>query len=588
MSPSFHRSQPETANVHPFQLLRIKLEHFKSVDSAKVDLAPLSVLVGANSSGKSTLLQPVLAMCQAAKVTGSAGEALLNGDLQNLGEYREVLNFRVDQFEKRYERLSERGLSPIVSREEYRRVEQLFEEASGSTNADIMIIGFRIVRALETIDWSISIVESDTKSAFSAKVSSIHVLMTDEQAYTWLFYDGSGRLWLRQLFDTEPEAKGVLPLAPHEFDEIFANMDSESEWSEMREGPNLESQPQQDYPRSLVREIEGSTVVLRVRESFSFENPELTSDRNISQYCIQVRDTYIGGDRWDRSYLIEETSVTKLNPSEEANWSKPLVTRVNSIIEELFGAKVSYLGPLRAPPWEMARADRTSVGTKLGNRGEHTAAVLELMKDKKMMVPLPGGYEDVARLGGALNRWLQWFGLADDATVRRVRHSVDLSVNPTGAPTSVDLSSVGVGVSQVLPIILLCLLSKPADVLILEQPELHLHPALQKRLADFLLVFVRAGRQILVETHSDHLVNQLRYQVAADDTDETRKLVKLIFAEQTEGITSYRESEINEYGGLSEDWPDGFLDISARSAQDLVRHSLRKMKLRRPRPTDAN
>ena len=96
-----------------------------------------------------------------------------------------------------------------------------------------------------------------------------------------------------------------------------------------------------------------------------------------------------------------------------------------------------------------------------------------------------------------------------------------------------------------------------------------------------ILAFVRCGHQILVETHSDHLVNALRTQVVFDPTDETRKLVKLIFAEQNDGITTYRESEINEYGGLSEDWPDGFLDISAKSAQDLVRQSLRKRIQRR-------
>ncbi|MCY4622709.1 MAG: AAA family ATPase [bacterium] len=154
-------------------------------------------------------------------------------------------------------------------------------------------------------------------------------------------------------------------------------------------------------------------------------------------------------------------------------------------------------------------------------------------------------------LGDATNHWLKWFGLADDAAAQSARRTIDLSVNPPGTAMSVDLASVGVGVSQVLPVILLCLLSEPADVLILEQPDLHLHPALQKRMADFLLTFVCAGRQILVETHSDHLVNQLRTQVAADESDETRKLVKLIFAEQTDGITTYRESPINEYGGLS-------------------------------------
>ena len=158
-----------------------------------------------------------------------------------------------------------------------------------------------------------------------------------------------------------------------------------------------------------------------------------------------------------------------------------------------------------------------------------------------------------------MNHWLKWFGLADEAVTRELgRAGPEVRVNPLGASAAVDLSSVGVGVSQVLPVILMCLLSNSADVLIFEQPELHLHPALQKRMADFLLTFVRAGRQILVETHSDHLVNQLRYQVAADQADEIKHLVKLIFAEQNDGITTYRESEINEYGGLSEDWPDGF------------------------------
>lgn len=208
--------------------------------------------------------------------------------------------------------------------------------------------------------------------------------------------------------------------------------------------------------------------------------------------------------------------------------------------------------------------------------------MLNAQAETSVVVPLPDGYESELPLGKALNRWLDWFGLADYAIAwDRGRLGIDLNVSPPGASTSVDLASVGAGVSQVLPVILLCLLSEPADLLILEQPELHLHPALQKRMADFLLAFVRCGRQILVETHSDHLVNALRTQVVFDPTDETRKLVKLIFAEQNDGITTYRESEINEYGGLSEDWPDGFLDISAKSAQDLVRQSLRKRIQRR-------
>ena len=305
-----------------------------------------------------------------------------------------------------------------------------------------------------------------------------------------------------------------------------------------------------------------------------------------SEFQTQIRYDLRSETWWEEDRVPALHELGTYRRGDVSSWF--VTSLVDEILQEFLGSKVSYLGPIRKSPKEPILADRRQ-GKDLGTSGEYAAAVLNAHTDVAVVVPLPDGYESELPLGEALNWWLDWFGLADDAIARdRGRLGVDLNVSPPGASTSVDLASVGVGVSQVLPVILLCLLSEPEDLLILEQPELHLHPALQKRMADFLLVFVRAGRQILVETHSDHLVNQLRYQIAADQTDEIQKLVKLVFAEQKDGITTYRESEINEYGGLSEDWPDGFLDISAKSAQDLVRHGLRKWKLRKPRLGEGN
>ena len=112
--------------------------------------------------------------------------------------------------------------------------------------------------------------------------------------------------------------------------------------------------------------------------------------------------------------------------------------------------------------------------------------------------------------------------------------------------------------------------------MLLEQPELHLHPEMQLRLADFLLACARSGRQIIVETHSEHLVNRLRLHVAQDETNATRDLVQLLFAEQENGVTSYRASQINPLGGLSEDWPRGFLDVGADEAGQLLRQTVQR------------
>jgi predicted ATPase len=183
------------------------------------------------------------------------------------------------------------------------------------------------------------------------------------------------------------------------------------------------------------------------------------------------------------------------------------------------------------------------------------------------------------RLGDALDLWLREFGLAANARSEdRGRVGIGLSVTPPNLEREVDLTSVGVGVSQILPVILLCLLAEPGSLLILEQPELHLHPKLQQDLADFLLSCARSGRQLVIETHSEHLVNRLRYRIARDESDATHELIGLVFAENDDGITSYREPEINAYGGLGDDWPAGFLDLTAREAQDLVRASLAKRK----------
>lgn len=580
MFPDEHISHSLGHNDHPFHLRRIDLEHFKSVDEASVNLSPLSVIVGTNSSGKSTLLQPILAISQAARARELAEYTLFSGELLQLGNYRDIQNFRVDQLEKRSRN------TPTISRDERLQIEQPF----GGPD-DRMRIGLMFMMGQEQFDWRITMKEHGNRSQ-AMRLSLVEAMVTDDTSYTYITCSDSLEVKVMSLLEETTEARSLLSLSSSELGTIFDALGDgsmASEWSDTRQNLDEPDNPP-DVSSPIVRDMSCSRIDLQVNDWF-LADPEVIENISLPQHNVRIQDSHVGGNRWERRFLVEESYPLYLDEfvvDEESKWSRPLVAKVGDAMKEFFGSKVAYLGPLRALPEEMARADLMSGGTNLGKRGEYTAAVLDLTKDDVIQVPLPNGYEGRARLGEAMSSWLKWFGLADDFSVRRARRSVDLSVSPPDAPNSVDLSSVGVGVSQVLPVILLCLSSKAGDVLILEQPELHLHPALQKRMADFLLTFVRAGRQILVETHSDHLVNQLRYQIAADQTDQIKNLVKLVFADQADGITTYRESQVNEYGGLSEDWPDGFLDISTRSAQELVHHSLRKWTLRKPRPGDAN
>jgi predicted ATPase len=138
-----------------------------------------------------------------------------------------------------------------------------------------------------------------------------------------------------------------------------------------------------------------------------------------------------------------------------------------------------------------------------------------------------------------------------------------------------NMTAVGVGVSQVLPVLVMGLAADPGTVLLFEQPELHLHPAVQQRLGDFLLACSRSGRQVVVETHSDHLVTRLRRRIAEDADDRLVNQVAIFSADRTDGRSEFNLLKTNRYGGFDQ-WPDGFFDDGPRDAQHLVQAALRK------------
>ncbi|HUS84501.1 MAG TPA: DUF3696 domain-containing protein, partial [Anaerolineales bacterium] len=141
-----------------------------------------------------------------------------------------------------------------------------------------------------------------------------------------------------------------------------------------------------------------------------------------------------------------------------------------------------------------------------------------------------------------------------------------------------DLTHVGVGVSQVLPILVASLLAEPDTTLIFEQPELHLHPRVQTLLGDFFLSMTALGKQCIVETHSEYLINRLRFRTAAAiESNPWVSALKVYFVERSENGSLFRDVAINEYGAVL-DWPEGFFDQSQLEAEAILRAAAVKRK----------
>ena len=158
-----------------------------------------------------------------------------------------------------------------------------------------------------------------------------------------------------------------------------------------------------------------------------------------------------------------------------------------------------------------------------------------------------------------------------------------MTVQISGANRSHDLTHVGVGVSQVLPILVASLISEPDTTLIFEQPELHLHPKVQTLLGDFLLSLTQLGKQCILETHSEYLINRIRFRIAAaSDQNLWKEAVKVYFVERPAADSQFREVEINEYGAIL-DWPEGFFDQSQQEAEAILMASVKKHRLQSER-----
>lgn len=259
-------------------------------------------------------------------------------------------------------------------------------------------------------------------------------------------------------------------------------------------------------------------------------------------------------------------------------------------LDDFFKLSLKYLGPLRDTPKPLYPLNPNADPRDVGLRGEHTASILELYKNEEIEYIPSANFKSSAidqemvteTLEVAVIDWLRYLGVADSVESKdrgKLGHELKVALNNSGCAH--DLTHVGVGVSQVLPILVMCLLAEYDSTLIFEQPELHLHPKVQTLLGDFFLSMALCNKQCIVETHSEYLIDRLRFRIAAaSPEDELNSKTKIYFVEKESQDSSFREVVINEYGAIA-DWPEGFFDQSQQQAEDILMAATMKRKANR-------
>lgn len=262
----------------------------------------------------------------------------------------------------------------------------------------------------------------------------------------------------------------------------------------------------------------------------------------------------------------------------------PLSDAAADFIQSFFVNQLKYLGPLRDEPKPVYPLAGSVDPRDIGFKGENTAAVLEMHRNSIINYIPCSAFDKPddslqpkqSSLISAVLDWLEYMGVAHKLkTIDKGKLGHELTVATIGTDNLHDLTHVGVGVSQVLPILVQSLLSEQGATLVFEQPELHLHPKVQTRLADFFVSMTMLGKQCIVETHSEYLINQLRYRSAVSKSDDIANNTILYFVENDSGHSNYRPIHINKYGVI-ENWPIGFFDENEATAAETLKAGLRK------------
>jgi predicted ATPase len=219
--------------------------------------------------------------------------------------------------------------------------------------------------------------------------------------------------------------------------------------------------------------------------------------------------------------------------------------------------------------------------SNIGLKGENTAAVLNAYENEPVdYIPSDRFTQEVlehdeakskqkATLKQAVEDWLRYLGLGKEIEITERPEGIYLRIVPPDSDVPQDLIHLGVGVSQVLPILVMCLLAQSGSTILLEQPELHLHPKVQAELGDFFISMALLDKQCIIETHGEHWLNRIRWRVAAMKQEWLRKMTNIYFMNRVEGATRTQQIRIDKFGLVS-DWPQGFFDQAHLDAINIL------------------
>ncbi|MFJ5435900.1 DUF3696 domain-containing protein [Pectobacterium sp. CHL-2024] len=643
-------------------LRNIYINNFKSLGMSEyVNLNNCSFLCGANSSGKSSLIQAVLMLAQTFSSKVDEDSFLLNGELVRLGSYKDIkthytkndevtIGFTFDVDRDHYFR--DGKIELITCELTLGKREKAFARVDEEYHPLLVSAKFTVVKKTEIHN--------------EKRIDYVHFKLPDnyremkELEYEIIEFDTSENAELSKTFPNYSilgllNTGGLIPSY------LNINYDLTKKISLqlinfLVKGRDYISEFNSEY---MMNEIDCENITipiafsLKVYEFISKERQQLITEVEIPQFAVdiikkqeEIINKNISPNNNDRkinshkiikefkdsfinvNYSLQETDlpdlfliesvhifewiswVNSLNDKkkknlisllekhkeslqntwycnfriiiEEDHFSSDLLYDINLAMSHSFSRGIKYLGPLRNEPQAVYSPSPYDANT-VGLKGEFSASLLHRISENIIEYASPSIVNDklhyeivVDTVNHACRKWLSFLGVVEEVrTTDMGKLGYELYVKTSAGDKWQDLTHVGVGVSQVLPIILMFLHSDHNDILIFEQPELHLHPKVQSKLCDLFLIISDFGRQCIIETHSEYMINRLRLRVVQDQLDERISKSSLYFINKGKGFSVFEKVEINKFGAIPK-WPEEFFDQTDKEIEKILMEASNK------------
>lgn len=306
------------------------------------------------------------------------------------------------------------------------------------------------------------------------------------------------------------------------------------------------------------------TMKLGARQGTASLTWTLGAENRRTATALDIAKLEIGSRNGNQTISFPTEEIWLNDSSEDVN---SLLCSITNVI--FLSAVRSGLGPTFPSP-----QDVKPVHADVGPYGEFAPWWLALYLDEEVELARRHPEEEGTTLRRQFGAWASELfpGAEVNANFLGRTGLVDLELRRSTTDTWQRPANTGYGLTYALPILVAGLLAKPGQVLLIDSPEAHLHPQAQSNIAKFLATMVAAGVQIILETHSDHVLNGTRLAVRRYNDSSilnTDQVAVYFFTGSRAGSPPVISAQIDQEGGVS-DWPSGFFDQSEKDLSTLA------------------